>query len=79
MKNGINKLLQALREGKSVAGSNGSLKDGNRGAGWKLAVSTGWLAGMEIQSGAALVDIAPEEHSSTRCELQLDRPCVTGV
>ena len=28
------------------------------------------LAGMEINSGVAPVDIAPEEHSSTQCELQ---------
>ena len=66
----MNKLRQALREGKAVSGSDGSLKDGNGGAGWKLAVSTGWLSGLEIQSGAAPVDGAPEEHSSTRCELQ---------
>ena len=36
-----NKLCQALQEGKAVAGSEGSLKDGNGGVGWKLAVSTG--------------------------------------
>jgi hypothetical protein len=41
---------------KAVAGSDGSLKDGNGGAGWKLAVSTGRLVGLEIQSGAAPVD-----------------------
>ena len=66
----INKLLQALREGKEVAGLDGLLKDSNGGVGWKLAVSTGRLAGLEIQSGAAPVDGAPEEQSSTRCELQ---------
>jgi ribonuclease HI len=35
-----------------------------------VAVNTGRLAGLEIQSGAVPVDSAPEEQSSTRCELQ---------
>ena len=35
-----------------------------------MAVSTGRLAGLEIQSGAAPVDGAPEEQSSNRCKLQ---------
>ena len=51
----------------AVTGSDGSLKDGNGGAGWKLAVSTGRLSSIEIQKGSALVDSAPEEQSSTRC------------
>ena len=37
---------------------------------WKLAVSTGQLSTIGIQKGAAPADSAPEEKSSTRCELQ---------
>ena len=54
-----------------VAGSDRSLKDDNGGAEWKLEVSTGRLAGIEIYSGAAPVDSTLEEKSSTRCELQV--------
>ena len=46
------------------------MKDGKGRAGWKLAISTGKLSRIEIQTGAAPVDSAPEEQSSTRCELQ---------
>ena len=47
------------REGGSRVGR--LLKNDNGGAGWKLAVSPGRLAGLEIKSGAAPVDGAPEE------------------
>ena len=55
----------------AVAGSDGSLKDGNGSAGSKLAISTGRLSSIEIHSGVAPVDSAPKEQSSTRCELQV--------
>ena len=35
-----------------------------------MAVSTGRLSSIEIQKGAAPINIAPEEQSPTRCELQ---------
>ena len=56
----------------TVAASDESLKDGNHNdvAGWKLAISTGRLSSIYIQSGVTRVDSAPEEQSSTRCKLQ---------
>ena len=45
----------------AVVGSNGLLKNKNGGAGWKLAVITGHISSIEIQMGAAPVDITPVE------------------
>ena len=66
----MNKLQQALQKGKAVAGSDELLKGDNGDAGWKLEISTGRLAGTEIQSGVSPVDSAPEKQSSTWCEIQ---------
>ena len=66
----IQTLRRAIWDGKSVTGLDGSLKVGNRGAGCKLAVSTGQLSSTVIQNDTESVDSGPEEQSSARCELQ---------
>ena len=66
----INKLRRAIRKVTAVTGSDGSLKYGNGGSRWKLEISKGWLSSIEIQRDVTLVDIAPKEQFSTRCELQ---------
>ena len=62
-----------------VGGSDGSLKDDKGGVGWKLAISTGQLSSIEIHSGAAPVDIVPEEQSSTRYKLQGILACMEKI
>ena len=52
----IQKLRRDIRKGTTVGGSDGLLKYGNGGAGWKLAISAGCLSIIEIQIGVAPVD-----------------------
>ena len=56
-----------VANGTAISSSDGFLKDGHRGVGWKLAIHIGALTAENIQEGAASVDRAVNDLSSTRC------------